>query len=116
MDLHHSSGSKLRLSAWEQEKISKTKTDPNIIGYSVVTKRGDELESKGLWEDTAPIMANLLDIADQLGEELGEERGCRILVSESNDFELSSSCMENAHIISLKRKGRSAIGGLANED
>jgi hypothetical protein len=112
MEFNGGSTGKLRLAAWEQEEISKIKSDPSVVGYAVVTKRGDELESQGLWEDTAPVLANLLDIADQIGDDLGEDRGCRILVSDSADFELTSTFMDNAHAISLRRKARSAVGGL----
>lgn len=103
---------KVRLASWEFEEITKIKSDPSVIGYAIVTKRGDELESKDLWEDTAPILANLLDVADQIGGELGEDRGCRILVSDSSEYELTSMFMENAHAIYLRRKARSAVGGL----
>ncbi|MFC4701080.1 hypothetical protein ACFO4O_12980 [Glaciecola siphonariae] len=114
MEPNNSGDGKLRLAASEQAEIAKIKADPTTVGYAVVTKRGDELESQDLWEDTAPIMSNLSDIADQIGENLGEESPCRLIVSESVDFELTSVFMESAHVIALKRKTRSAIGGTRN--
>lgn len=100
------------LTAAEQAEMAKLKQEPMIVGHAVFTKEGEEIEAEGVWDETAPIFANVFDLADRIGKELGEERDCRVVVADNPEFELSAIALTAAHAVVLKRKSRTSVGGL----
>ncbi len=100
------------LTAAEREELAKLSMDSRITGHAVFNGDGEELAGEGLFEETVPVFANLFDIADKIGEELGEESHCRVIVADSQTDELSGIALMAVNAIFRRRKHRATEEGL----
>ena len=101
------------VTAEEAVELARIQKDSSIIGYALMTFEGDEIESSGVWSATlAPVFANVFDIADKLGEEIGEEDTCPMVYLERPDFEIVGILMSAARAVVSKRKHKHGAEGL----
>ena len=101
------------LTSEEAVELARIQKDNSVIGYALLTMEGDEIESSGAWSSmVAPVFANVFDVADKLGEELGEEEPCPVLFMESPDFEIAGIMMASAKAVIIKRKVKRSGEGL----
>jgi hypothetical protein len=104
------------LTAEETTELAKIQRDPLVVGYAVLTHQGEEIEAGGIWRnEISPIFANVFDIANKIGAELGEDAPIEILVMESGEYEVAGLSLLRARAVIVKQKGgapASATGGL----
>ena len=101
------------LTSEEAVELARIQKDNSVIGYALLTMDGDEIESSGAWSSLlAPVFANIFDVADNLGEEFGEEEPCPILFMESPDFEVAGIMMASAKAVIIKRRPKRTGEGL----
>jgi len=98
----------------ETTELAKIQRDPLVVGYAVLTHQGEEIEAGGIWRGLiAPIFANVFDLANKIGAELGEDQPIEILVMESGEYEVAGLSLLRARAIIVKQKGgAAATGGL----
>ncbi|MEM1299292.1 MAG: hypothetical protein AAGH68_08410 [Pseudomonadota bacterium] len=101
------------LTSAETVELARIQQDNSVIGYALLTLDGDEIQSGGAWSSMlGPVFGNITDIADQLGEDLGEDDICPMAIFESPDFEVACLLLSSARVIIIKRKPRRKAEGL----
>lgn len=101
------------LTTQETIELARIQKDPNVIGYALLTLDGEELEASGNWSSMiAPVFANAFDLADRIGDEIGEQDVHPMLFVESPDFEVSAVTMTSARAVIIKRKLKNLREGL----
>lgn len=101
------------LTSEETVELARIQQDNSVIGYVLLNLEGDELESGGAWNSLlGPVFSNIVDLADRIGEEFGEEDICPMTFMESPDFEVAGVLLSSARAIILKRKQRRKPEGL----
>ena len=104
------------LTAEETTELAKIQRDPLVVGYAVLTLQGEEIEAGGIWRSLiSPIFANVFDIANKIGAELGEEGAIEILVMESGEYEVAGLSLQRARAVVVKKKASAPVstaGGL----
>ncbi len=102
------------LTAEETTELAKIQRDPLVVGYAVLTPQGEEIEAGGIWRNLiSPIFANVFDIANKIGAELGEDTPIEILVMESGEYEVAGLSLLRARAVIVKQKGgaTATVGG-----
>lgn len=101
------------LTSEETVELARIQQDDSVIGYALLTLEGEEIQAGGAWLSMAgPVFGNVTDLADQLGEELGEADICPIAMLESPEFEVACVLLSSARAIIIKRKPRRKAEGL----
>lgn len=100
------------LTSAEHAEFEKLIEDPAIIGHALYQRDGEELALDGLWEDTVPVLSNILDLAETIGTALGGGEGAAVMIAENAQFELSSVALSSVHAVLLKKKSSRKVGGL----
>ena len=78
-----------------------------------MTLDGEELESSGSWAGMiAPVFANAFDLADRIGDEVGEQDNHPMMHLESPDFEVAAVTLTSARAVIIKRKHKNPREGL----
>lgn len=101
------------LTTHETIEMARIQKDPDVIAYALLGLDGTEIEASGAWSSMlAPVFANVFDLADRLGEEVGEEDTCPMMFMESPDFEIVGITLTSAKAVIVKRKQRKVREGL----
>lgn len=101
------------LTSEETIELARIQKDNSVIGYALLTPDGQEIESSGAWKDMlGPVFANVSDLADQMGRELGETDTCPMMVIESADFEVACVLLSSVRAIFIRRKTKDIRHGL----
>lgn len=101
------------LTSEETVELARIQQDSSVIGYAILTLEGDEIEAGGAWSSMlGPVFSNIIDLADRIGEEFGEDDICPIALMESPDFEVAGVLLSSARVIIIKRKSRRKPEGL----
>ncbi len=101
------------LTSEEAVELARIQKDSSVIGYALLSFDGEEIESSGAWSSMlAPVFANVFALADRLGDELGETDGSPMMFAESAEFEVAGIMLTQARAVVIKRKHKSAAGGL----
>lgn len=103
------------LTAAESSELAAIKQDPAVIGYTLLSMDGSEIETSGAFQETsAAIFANMFDIADRMGEEFGADDVCPTLFVEGPDLEIAGITMSSARAVLIKQKPPRVTGDLRN--
>ena len=101
------------LTSEETVELARIQQDTSVMGYSLLTLEGEEIQSGGAWKAMlGPVFANVMDLADKAGEEFGEADPCPMAILESPDFEVACVLLSSARAIIIKRKPRRKAEGL----
>ncbi|MEL6478489.1 MAG: roadblock/LC7 domain-containing protein [Pseudomonadota bacterium] len=101
------------LTSEETVELARLQQDNSVLGYCLLSMEGEEITSTGLWHDLiAPIFANVVDLADRVGEEFGEQESCSRLTIENKTFEVTSVTLSACRAIVVKRKQPRKTEGL----
>ena len=61
----------------EQAALKDLVADPKSVGHAILSNDGEPLFESGLSDMAVPVAANMFDVANQIGDLLGETSGCR---------------------------------------
>lgn len=101
------------LTSVETVELARIQRDPSVIGYAVVDLHGNQIEAGGAWSaQLAPVFANIFEMSEKLGAELGEDNASPVLCFESPDFEIAGVRLTSCAAIIIKRKPRRIAEGL----
>ncbi len=101
------------LTAEEIVAIAKVQHDSSIVGYAILRKNGEEIESGGAWKDVlAPVFSNVLFLADRIGSDFGVASGCGTVYLEGADVEVVGLMLTSARAVFIRRKLRSTTNAL----
>ncbi len=92
------------LGAYGRARVAEVAADPATEGHAIFTPEAEELAGTGLWPDTVPVAANLVDIADRLGIDLGETEGCRMLILDGPERAVDIEPLGAVWLAALRRK------------
>lgn len=101
------------LTSEETVELARIQQDDSVIGYALLTLDGEEIQSGGAWMSMlGPVFGNVTDLADQIGEDLGEDDICPMALIESPEFEVACVLLSSARAVIIKRKPRRKAEGL----
>lgn len=101
------------LTSVETVELARIQKDPSVIGYAVMDLQGNQIEAGGIWSSQlSPVFANVFDMSEKLGGELGEDNASPLLFFESPDFEVAGIMLTSCAAIILKRKKIKTAEGL----
>lgn len=101
------------LTAQETVELARLQQDNSVIGYCILGMEGEELQSSGAWSEMiGPVIANVITMADKIGEEFGEQESCPRLFLESRDFQVTSVSLSACRAVIIKRKQPRKTEGL----
>ncbi|MEM7422631.1 MAG: hypothetical protein AAF334_02855 [Pseudomonadota bacterium] len=101
------------LTTQETIEMARIQKNPDVIAYALIGFDGTEIEASGAWSSLiAPVFANAFDLADKMGEEVGESEPCPVLFLESPDFEIAGITLSSARAVVIKRRPRRVREGL----
>ncbi len=101
------------LTSEETVELARIQQDDSVIGYALLTLDGDEIETGGAWRSMlGPVFSNIVDLADRIGEDFGEDDLCPLTFMESPDFEVAGLLLSSARVIIIKRKPKRKAEGL----
>lgn len=103
------------LNSRETAEINRLKQDDAVIGYVLMSPDGEELESSGLPDGASAVFANVFDMANDLGEELGEADVQPLTILESDTAEIFCINFSSARAVVMRRKPLKG-GGLRSVD
>ena len=104
------------LNSKEAAEIERLKKDDAVIGYILISPEGDEIESSSMPESSCAVFANVFDMAQGLGEELGEYEAQPLTILESATTEIFCINFASARAVILRRKAGKHTGGLRSVD
>ncbi|MEM7507390.1 MAG: hypothetical protein AAF415_11650 [Pseudomonadota bacterium] len=101
------------LTSQETVELARLQQDNSVVGYSLLGMDGEELQGSGHWTDMiAPVFANVADLANKLGEELGETEACARISFDNREYQVFSVILSACRAVIVKRKQASVTEGL----
>jgi hypothetical protein len=97
----------------ETSELAAIQRDASVIGYALITNKGAEIEANGMFREmSAPVFANVFDLATKLGSDFGEPEAKPLLFLESGEIDIACVSLTSARAIIVKRKGAKVAKGL----
>lgn len=97
----------------ETSELAQIQRDPSVIGYALITNKGAEIEANGMFREmSAPVFANMFDLATRLGSDFGEPDSTPLIFMESSNIDIACVSLSTARAVIVKRKVAKAARGL----
>lgn len=93
----------------EQNEVDKILADDRVMGFAVFDLGGEAVQKSDVSETTVAVVSNLLDIAERVGTELGENAPRPAMMVTGSSVELLALPLNSANFMVLK--GKNAIVG-----
>lgn len=88
----------------EVGKIREAIADDGVLGWSIFDGDGGELASKGVPETVTAVCSNVLDLAMQVGSDLGEEAQAPSLTFLKGTREMQMTPLDEINLLVVRDK------------
>ncbi|MEM7545784.1 MAG: roadblock/LC7 domain-containing protein [Pseudomonadota bacterium] len=91
------------LSDVEAKELDRILADERVVGFALIGADGEELAVDGIWaEKSAAIFANVMRLADRIGEELGEKDVDPVVFAETANHEIAAVTLSKAKAVIVR--------------